>query len=86
MRLLAMDDEEFKEFNLFTQEQWYAIIHTAISKSFNIIRAQLKNPNYTNKKLVPFANRNEETLTLSNLGETIDLLYKKSLRTKKLPS
>lgn len=58
MRLLAMDDEEFMNFNLFNKDQWYSIIHTAISKSFNIIRTQLKNPNFIKKKLVPFESKN----------------------------
>lgn len=53
-----MDDEEFMNFNLFNKDQWYSIIHTAISKSFNIIRTQLKNPNFIKKKLVPFESKN----------------------------
>jgi len=31
MRLLAMDDEEFKKFDLFTVDQWKSIITYAIS-------------------------------------------------------
>lgn len=33
MRLLPMDDEEFKEFNLFNEKQWSNIIHEGINKS-----------------------------------------------------
>ncbi len=30
MRLLAMDDPEFKEFNIFSKEQWMMIIRSCI--------------------------------------------------------
>ena len=61
MRLMAMDDEEFKEFNLFTQDQWKIIIHHAISESVKKITKLTKLQNSLNnntKKLVPFANKN----------------------------
>lgn len=58
MKLISMDDEDFKKYQIFTENQWKNIIHSAIQKSFKIIKMQVTNPNYASKKkLVPFETR-----------------------------
>jgi hypothetical protein len=53
-----MDDEDFKKYQIFTENEWKNIIHSAIQKSFKIIKMQVTNPNYASKKkLVPFETR-----------------------------
>jgi len=54
MKLMAIDDQEFIKFNLFTENQWKRIIHTAIGKSLKIIKSQLSSPSYNKKKPAPF--------------------------------
>jgi hypothetical protein len=59
MKLLAMDDEEFKSFNLFTENQWKQIIHKAISESLLIIKQDINTQANKKKKLIPFESKNK---------------------------
>lgn len=54
-----MDDEEFKSFNLFTENQWKQIIHKAISESLLIIKQDINTQANKKKKLIPFESKNK---------------------------
>lgn len=41
MKVMTMDDEDFKEFNLFDEKEWREIIQVAISKAFEITKKML---------------------------------------------
>lgn len=41
MKVMTMDDEDFKAFNLFDQKEWREIIQVAIAKAFEITKKML---------------------------------------------
>ena len=41
MKVMTMDDEDFKIFNLFDEKEWREIIQIAIAKTFEITKKML---------------------------------------------
>lgn len=60
MRLLAMDDFEFREFNIFNEQQWRSIISNCVTIADIKIQKQLERNANQVIKLVPFKKRNSD--------------------------
>jgi hypothetical protein len=84
MRLLAMDDFEFRAFNIFNEQQWRSIIANCVTIADIKIQKILERSNNQAIKLVPFKKRNSDELELKTVVDLLTNLYKKSLRTGKI--
>jgi hypothetical protein len=61
MRLLPMDDPEFKNFNIFTEKEWISIIRTCVEVADIKIQKMIeKLQNQPKTKLLPFKKRNRD--------------------------
>lgn len=84
MRLLGMDDPEFKEFDIFSDLQWRNIIKSCVEvadiKIQKIIECSIKQPQ---QQLAPFKRRNKDQLELRTIVDLLSNLHKKVLRTGK---
>jgi len=61
MRLLPMDDPEFKTFNIFTEQEWVFIIKNCVEVADTKIQKMIeKNQNQPSEKLAPFKRRNRD--------------------------
>ena len=62
MKLLTMDDQQFRESQLFPESIWKEIIQGAIVDAYELTKKSILNeinPQKIHKKLVPFMKRNE---------------------------
>lgn len=82
MKLLGMDDLEFREWNLFSGSQWASIIRSCLAladaKVQKVVDANLP------LRLQPFKKRGSDELELKTVVDLLTDLHKKSLRTGKL--
>jgi hypothetical protein len=61
MRLLTMDDPEFKNFNIFSNEQWVMIIRGCVEIADTKIQKMIeRTQNQPMEKLMPFKKRNKD--------------------------
>lgn len=84
MRLIAMDDFEFKAFNVFNEQEWRSIITNCVSIADIKIQKILERNTNQIIKLIPFKKRNSDELELKTAVDLLTNLYKKSLRTSKI--
>ena len=84
MRLLAMDDPEFKEMSIFSMEQWHMIIRSCVETVDTKIQKMVeKNVNEPQGALIPFKKRNKDEIEFKTAVDLLTNLYKKVLRTNK---
>ena len=66
MKLLSMDDKEFMQFNILSNEDWKRIISSCINISKIKIEKHVEKMNSVNtnlkKELIPFKKRNNDEL------------------------
>jgi hypothetical protein len=61
MRLLAMDDPEFKQFSIFSMQQWHFIIKSCVETAdIKIQKMVEKSQNQPQWDLIPFKKRNQD--------------------------
>lgn len=83
MRLLGMDDPEFKAFDIFSQQQWRNIIRSCVQIADIKIQKIIENSPKQTQQLTPFKKRNKDQLELKTVVDLLSNLHKKVLRTGK---
>jgi predicted pyridoxine 5'-phosphate oxidase superfamily flavin-nucleotide-binding protein len=85
MRLLAMDDEEFAQWTVFSSGEWQRVIDNCVATADTKIQKLIeKSHGQPGGRLVPFKKRNSDELEMKTVADLLSNLHKKSLRTRKI--
>ena len=79
-----MDDPEFKELGIFSQQQWQNIISNCVEVAdIKIQKIAESMGKENNGQILPFKKRNKDQLDLQTAVDLLNNLHKKVLRTTK---
>jgi hypothetical protein len=87
-KLITMDDEDFKNSELFNEEQWKDVIQSGTVKAFEITKKLLVAPNKPDKSRMKeqlFVHKDETETEFKTLVSLLGNLNKKCLHTNKIP-